>query len=124
MELEAALRTVAQQYALRELFLAAAVIGLANRFGGRSDQVLDRMAAFMRDLQQARQELVAMSAEVRLSAWILSLLPIGLGCFMIVFNNDLFMNMWTDGTGRKMLACAALLQIVGSFWLYRLGKSL
>jgi len=122
-ELDVSLRQVSRQYGLHELYLVAAVIGVAMRFGGRSDQVLERMAAFMRDLQQARQELVAMSAEIRLSAWILALLPLGIAGFIVVFNNDLFMGMWRDATGWKMLAGAAMLQAAGCYWLYRMAKS-
>ncbi len=122
-ELDAALRQVSAQYGLHELYLVAAVVGVAMRFGGRSDHVLERMAAFMRDLQQARQELVALSAEVRLSAWILALLPIGIAGFIVVFNNDLFMNMWRDPAGANMLIGAVVLQVVGSYWLYRMAKS-
>jgi len=123
MELDAALVHTARLYRFYELELVAAVIGVALRFGGRSDQVLERMAAFMRDLQQAREELHALSAEVRLSAWILALLPVLVAGFIVVFNNAMFMGMWTDPVGQKMLIGAFALQLVGSFWLYRMAKS-
>lgn len=123
MELDAALVHTARLYRFYELELVAAVIGVALRFGGRSDQVLERMAAFMRDLQQAREELHALSAEVRLSAWVLALLPAGVAGFILVFNNDMFMGMWTDPVGQKMLVGAFALQLIGSFWLYRMAKS-
>src|SRR5690606_24213796 len=116
------LRQTARQYRLHELYLVAAIVGVALRFGGRSDHVLERMAAFMRDLTQARRELVALSAEVRLSAWILALLPLGLAAFILAFNNDLFMNMWHDPVGWKLLLGAAALQIIGSYWLYRMAR--
>lgn len=122
-DLDLCIRHVSRQYNLQELYLIAAVVGIAIRFGGRSDHVLERMAAFMRDLEQARNEMVAMSAELRLSAWVLALLPLGLTCFILVFNNDLFMGMWHDPVGARLLFGAALLQIVGSYWLYRLAKS-
>ena len=114
---------VSRQYGLRELFLVSAVISLALRFGGRSDQVLERMAGFMRDLEHARDELTALSAEIRLSAWILALLPIGLGLFIITFNNALFVGMWNDPLGFRMLLVAAGLQIGGSYWLYRMARA-
>lgn len=122
LELDAAVRQAARQYSLYELYLVAAIISVAIRFGGRSDQVLDRMAAFMRDLTHARKELIAMSSETRMSAWVLALLPLGIGAFIITFNNALFVNMWQDPTGWKLLVGAALLQITGSYWLYRLSK--
>ncbi len=123
-ELHECLRHVSRQYGLRELYLVAAVVGLATQFGGRSDQVLERMAAFMRDLEQARNEMVAMSAELRLSAWVLGLLPVGLACFMLAFNSDLFIGMWEDPLGSRMLIGAAVLQLVGCYVLYRMAKSL
>lgn len=122
-DLDASLLQVSRQYGLRELFLVSAVISLALRFGGRSDQVLERMAGFMRDLEHARDELTALSAEIRLSAWILALLPIGLGLFIITFNNALFVGMWNDPLGFRMLLVAAGLQIGGSYWLYRMARA-
>lgn len=122
-DLDAALRQVSAQYRLQELYLVAAVMSVALRFGGRSDQVLERMALFMRDLEQARQELSAMSAEVRLSAWVLALLPVGIACLIILLNNSLFMGMWNDPAGFYMLIAAVVLQIAGSYWLYRMAKS-
>lgn len=123
-ELDAALVHVSRLYGLKELYMVAAVVSLAMRFGGRSDQVLERMAAFMRDVAQARNELSAGSAEIRLSAWVLALLPVGIGGFIMLTNNDLFMNLWRDPAGFKMLVTAVVLQIVGSYWLYRMAKSI
>ena len=106
-----------------ELELIAAVIGVALRFGGRADMVLERMAAFMRDREYSQNELVALSAEIRLSAWVLGLLPIGMGVFMIVFNNKMFVTMLDDPIGKNLLIFAGVLEIIGAYWLYRLAKS-
>ena len=122
-EIDVALHYISRQYGLHELYLLASVMGVALKYGGRSDQVLERMSSFMRDLEQARAEMKAMSAELRLSAWVLALLPVGLACFILVFNNALFMGMWEDPAGKIMLIGAVVLQISGSYWLYRLAKS-
>ena len=124
VDLEQALRKEAQIFRFKELELVATVIGVAGRFGGRSDQVLDRMAAFMRDLEYAQNELSALSTEIRLSAWIMGLMPVGIGIFLVIFNNSMFVGMWHDPIGKKMLIGAVLLQITGGFWLYRLAKSM
>ncbi|MGB6008432.1 type II secretion system F family protein [Castellaniella sp.] len=122
VELDVALRQTARLYGIYELYLVAAIVGVAIRVGGRTDHVLERMSAFMRDLTQARNELVAMSAETRLSAWILALLPLGLGAMIIATNEVLIVGMWEDPVGRKLLVGAFALQVLGSFWLYRLSK--
>lgn len=124
VDLEHALRREAQIFRFKELELVATVIGVAGRFGGRSDQVLDRMASFMRDLEHAQNELSALSTEIRLSAWIMGIMPVGIGIFLVIFNNDMFVGMWHDPVGKKMLIGAVVLQITGGFWLYRLAKSM
>ncbi|MBV7486657.1 type II secretion system F family protein [Bordetella sp. BOR01] len=123
-ELDAALAHVARQYGFEELRLLAAVVRVSQKFGGRSDVVLERIAAFMRDVAQARGELVAASAEIRLSAWVLALMPLGIACYIMLTNNAMFMDMWDDALGFKMLMAALGLQVAGSYWLYRMTKSI
>ncbi|MQR01400.1 type II secretion system F family protein [Glaciimonas soli] len=123
VDLEHALRQQAAIFRFKELDLVAAVIGVSARFGGRSDLVLERMAAFMRDLEHAQNELVALSAEIRLSAWIMGILPAAIGMFLIIFNNNMFMNMWHDPIGKKMLIGAVVLELLGGFGLFRLAKT-
>ncbi len=81
---------------MRELELVGAVLRLSVKYGGRADVMLDRMSSFMRDLEQAERELVAMSAETRLSSWVLALLPVGIGGFLILSNPKYFASMWFD----------------------------
>lgn len=123
-ELDSALRSVSRQHGLHDLFLVAAVISVALRFGGRSDHTLERMAAFMRDRENARNELVALSAEVRLSAWILALLPIGIAAYILMFNPALFLTMWHDPFGFRMLMFALVLQCLGCYMLFRMARSI
>lgn len=123
VDLERALRQQAAIFRFKELDLVAAVIGVSSRFGGRSDLVLERMAGFMRDLEHAQNELVALSAEIRLSAWIMGLLPAAIGVFLIIFNNNMFMNMWHDPVGKKMLIGAIVLELLGGYGLFRLAKT-
>ncbi|WP_211443934.1 type II secretion system F family protein [Collimonas humicola] len=123
VDLEHALRQQAVIYRFKELDLVGAVIGVSARFGGRSDLVLERMAAFMRDLEHAQNELVSLSAEIRLSAWIMGILPIAIGIFLIIFNNNMFAGMWHDPVGKKMLIVAVVLEAIGGYSLYRLAKT-
>ena len=84
--------------------------------------LLERVANFMRDREQAQHELVAMSAETRLSAWILGLLPLGVGGFIIISNPGYFLRMWHDSTGQMMIFGAVGLQLLGTVLLYRLAR--
>jgi tight adherence protein B len=122
VDLDRALHQTAANVRVEELFLLASILGLGVRYGGRADLLLERVANFMRDREQAEHELVAMSAETRLSAWILGLLPVGVGAFLIMSNPGYFLGMWNDGTGRILIFSALGLQLAGAALLYRLAR--
>ena len=122
MDLENAVAHVARQTRLDELHLLAAILRISVRYGGRVDLLLERVANFMRDREQAEQDLSAMTAETRLSAWVLSLLPVAVCCLIISFNASYFLRMWNDANGRNFIWAAAVLQILGVVLLYRMAK--
>jgi tight adherence protein B len=122
MDLDRALHQTASNVRIEEMYLLASILGLGVRYGGRSDLLLERVGNFMRDREQAEHELLAMSSETRLSAWILGLLPVSVGAFFILTNPGYFMGMWNDGTGRVMVLSAAGFQLFGAALLYRLAK--
>lgn len=122
MELDQALHQMARQVRIEEMYLLASILGLGVRYGGRADVLLERVANFMRDREQAQHELVAMSAETRLSAWILGLLPVVVGSMIIMLNGSYFVQMWNDTAGQVMIFGALGLQILGVLLLYRLAR--
>jgi len=122
VELDRALHQTASNVRIEEMYLLAAILGLGVRYGGRADLLLERVSNFMRDREQAEHELIAMSSETRLSAWILGLLPLGIGAFFIVTNPGYFLGMWNDDTGRWVIVFAGGFQLFGAALLYRLAK--
>ncbi len=119
-----ALQTVGELYDSTELILLASILRMGMRFGGRADLIVARVAVFIRDREQAQQELIAQSAETRLSAWILGLLPVGLALYIIAMNPSYIGRMWTDPTGQHLLIGALVLQLLGAAALYKLATSL
>ncbi|MGU7769338.1 type II secretion system F family protein [Burkholderia sp. MR1-5-21] len=122
IEIDRAMMHVANVYHTKEFELVGSVLRLSVRYGGRADVMLDRMSTFMRDLEQAERELAAMSSETRLSAWVLVMLPIAIGSFVIAANPRYLQSMWNDYTGRQLLFVAFLLQVAGGLWLYRMAR--
>ncbi|QIE24176.1 Type II secretion system (T2SS), protein F [Caballeronia sp. SBC1] len=122
VDIEVALKHVASVYRVRELELVGSVLRISVKYGGRSDVMLDRMAALMRDLEQAERELIALSTETRLSAWVLGLLPALVGGFVLISNPSYFQSMWSDPFGRRLVYMALGLQAFGAFLLYRMAR--
>lgn len=122
VEIDRALAHVAIVYRTREFEFVGAVLRLSVKYGGRADVMLERMSAFMRDLEQAERELGAMSAETRLSAWVLVALPLAIGGFLIATNPTYFSAMWGDADGRHLIYLAFALQAGGGYLLYRMTR--
>ncbi|WP_421567279.1 type II secretion system F family protein [Stenotrophomonas sp. PD6] len=124
LDLDRALSQAARPYRLDALEVLAVVLGVSIRIGGRSDQILQRMSDFMRDLEQAQQELMATTSETRMSAWVLGLLPPLCGLLMAIASPDFFQPVLHAPLGHKILGGALALELVGAFLLYRLARSL
>ncbi|WP_179403646.1 type II secretion system F family protein [Burkholderia guangdongensis] len=122
VEIDRAMMHISQVYRTREFELVGSVLRLSVKYGGRADVMLDRMAVFMRDLEQAERELMALSSETRLSALVLMALPVAIGGFVVATNPSYLHGMWIDPTGRPILFVAFVLQLVGAACLYRMAR--
>jgi tight adherence protein B len=60
-----------------------------------------------------------LSAEGRMSAWILGLLPFVVGGMMVLLNPEYIKILWTDPSGLKILRYALGMIVVGVLWLRR-----
>lgn len=120
--IEDALTQVAEDYDIEELGFMASVFHLGMRYGGNAHAVLERLSTTMRERLRSQQELRAMTAETRTSAWILSALPVVVAGMTMISNPDYLLGMWNDALGRKLLFAAFLLQICGMALLFRMAR--
>jgi len=76
----------------------------------------------VRDRTRIKLQVSSLSAEGRLSAVVLMILPFGLGAMMAVTNRNYMNPLFTTATGYKLLAVAAALLTVGGLWLKKIVK--
>jgi tight adherence protein B len=95
------------------IFVAAALI--QKESGGNLAEVLAKVAQTTRARFQLKKQIMVHTAQGRLTGWILSLLPVGLGFGMYLVNPDGMSLLWTRPIGLKMLGTAAGMIVVG--WL-------
>ena len=94
-------------------FFVTAVI-LQRQTGGDLSEILDKIGELVRDRFRILGQVQALTGEGRLSGIVLMALPLVL--FLVVYhmNSDYVSQLFTDPAGKKMLAVAVVMQILGA----------
>ncbi|GAB4056318.1 VWA domain-containing protein [Catellatospora paridis] len=122
VDIEDALDRVAVRMRSKDLAWAVVAIRVQRDIGGNLAEVLSTTVETMREREALYREVRSLSAEGRLSAWVLLALPIGAGAFMFLSRGEYVRPLYTDTRGIVMLATGVLLLLTGGFWLSRLIK--
>jgi tight adherence protein B len=96
-------------------FVVSALI--QRETGGNLAELIDTSARIIRERLKLLGQVEVFSAEGRLSAWILGLLPFGLGGVLYLINPGFMAVLWSDPAGLKLLATVAALMVVGVVWM-------
>ena len=83
--------------------------------GGNLTDLLTSISAIIRDRLKLLGQVRVMSAEGRMSAWVLGLLPFAVGGLATLANPGALDPLFTDPLGRKMLYGAAGMMLLGVF---------
>ena len=97
-------------------------VEIQREVGGDLAEILDTAAGTIRDRTRIRRQVSALSAEGRMSAWVLMILPFGLAAVMAVTNPKYLSPLFQTGTGLGLLAVAGALLAVGGLWLRHIVK--
>lgn len=122
VELEDALDRVAFRMASDDLRWVVMAIRIQREVGGNLAEVLLTTVTTMRERAQVRRQIRALSAEGRLSAYILLALPFIVGGLLAWMNPRYIEPLFTTGIGILMLIGAGILMLLGTFWMTRLVK--
>ena len=118
--LEQALDHLIERNPSGEIRLLAQAIMLHKQVGGNLAEVLDNLDRTIRERFTLQRELRSLTAEQRLTAWILGLLPLGVGLGLAVLNPAYVLTLFTTTPGRYLLGFVVVLQLVGFLVLRRI----
>jgi tight adherence protein B len=88
---------------------------MQRQCGGNLAEILDKIAYIVRERFKILGQVRALTGEGRISGVVLMALPVVLFFAVYHLSPEYVMLLFTDPMGRKMLAVAAVLQIVGAF---------
>ena len=81
--------------------------------GGNLSELLDSIGKIIRDRIKLLGQIRVLSAEGKMSAWVLSLLPFGAGALIQLTNPKFLEVLFTDTAGQKMVAGALFMMLMG-----------
>jgi tight adherence protein B len=117
---EDALMGVAKRMASGDLEQVALVAALQRETGGNTAEVLDTVVDACRERFELRGLVKALTAQGRLSRWILTGLPVGVALVILVLNPSYLKPLVTTSSGQVMLAVAIGLLVTGSYVIKRI----
>ena len=117
MSMQDALMNLATRVPSTELKYFVVAVLIQRTTGGNLAELLDQIAAIMRARQKLLGTIRVLSADGRLSAWILCLLPFVLATAIFMLNPGFLGILWTDPAGKVIVGMAIVLMVIGIFWM-------
>lgn len=112
----------AERVAGEDVRVFVIAVRIQSETGGNLAELLHQTAALIRERQKLRGVVRVLSAEGRMSAWILTLLPFGLGGLLTALNPGFMALLWKDPLGIRLVTLALGLMGVGMLWMWRLVR--
>ncbi len=120
--LEDSLEGVAERMQSRDFAWVVMAIRIQREVGGNLAELLLTVAATLREREYLRRHVRALSAEGRLSCYILGGLPPGFLAYLALSKPDYVKPMYTTPIGWILVALMTVLLGVGVFWMSKLAK--
>ncbi|MBN2447221.1 MAG: type II secretion system F family protein, partial [Phycisphaerae bacterium] len=113
LKVEDALRNLAERTNVLDVRFFVTAVLIQRQTGGDLAEVLDKIGSVIRDRIKLFGTVQALTAEGRLSGYVLMGLPPLVFCAMLYLNADYVMTLLTDPRGKMMLTGAIVMQLMG-----------
>lgn len=118
--MEEALVKLEQRSGDEDLSLVITAILIQYQVGGNLAEILDNISHTIRERVRLKGEIRALTAQGRMSAIVVSLLPIAVALFLFVSNPDFLMVLLEEPVGWFMVGAAVCFQVVGVLLIRRI----
>ena len=122
VEIEDAMDGVAQRMESVDFEWVVMAIRIQREVGGNLSELLTNVAATIREREYLERQVQALSAEGRLSVWILGGLPPGFMAYLLVANRSYLEPLISTTIGYVLLGVMAVLLTAGILWMKKLVK--
>ncbi len=120
LPLEETLEAAAQRMDSQDFHWVVLAIRTHSQVGGNLAEVLTNVAATLRERERLRRQVRSLTAEGRISTWIVAILPIFLLVFFTLTRRDYIGLLLFQPIGWVILAVGTILYVIGILWVRKL----
>jgi tight adherence protein B len=118
--LEVALKKMGTLMPLLDVRFFVSSVLLQQETGGNLGEILSKLAHIIRERFRLKGQVKAASAHGRITALVLTLMPLGVTGFMLVINPQYLKGMAATDIGRYMIYGAIVGQVIGYFIIQKI----
>jgi tight adherence protein B len=117
---EDALEALADRVGSPDFRWAVLAVNIQREVGGNLAEILDNVADTLRERATMRRQIKVLTAEGRLSAWVLALMPFALALYMFAVNREYISLLFTSQVGLIMVGVGGVLLVLGILWMRKI----
>lgn len=117
-----ALMNLVSRVPITDLSYFVIAVLIQRESGGNLAELLDKISNLIRARLNLLGRIRVLSAEGRLSAWILSCMPFAMALLLNIINPGFMSVLWTDPVGPTIIAIALVMMVVGIYAMSRIIK--
>jgi tight adherence protein B len=114
------LTSLADRVPLVDVRIFVTALMIQREVGGNLAEILDNLADIIRQRFTLMRQVRVLTAEGRMSMYVLGLLPFAVGLFVLYSNPAYVVILFTHPIGHAMLGGAAVMQVIGWLWMRRI----
>lgn len=118
----AALQRLGERVPLTDLHYMIVAILIQREAGGNLAEVMTNVSVLIRQRLKLLGDVRTMSAEGRLSAVILCMLPVVIAAVFTVVSPGYLSSFWADPSGPTMLGVALVMMVLGVLWMRQIVR--
>ena len=115
-----ALLNLADRVTLEDVRFFVTAVLIQRETGGNLTEILSNISSLIRERLRLFANIRVLSAEGRLSAWILIALPLAAGGAITVMNPGYLKVLFVDPLGHRLVSGAAVSMVAGILWMRRI----
>lgn len=119
-DLVAAMHNTAKRMDSQDFGWVADAVAVQRDTGGNLAEILQRVGENIRARNELAKKVRALSAEGRISAWVMMAIPPLLGVYLAFMNPSMYQTAFLSTVGFIILGFCLLLYLIGFFWIRKI----